>query len=190
MLCIPAASTQSAKESQINTKLPPKYYLSSVDERRDARRKHDRRTNRNKSLNVAPVPDGICPHHYRNGCENTQCTRSHEFRNSRKMRLCEFYNIGCSKGAKCSNMHEQFPCMHYYLGIDNHDFNRCRFMHGKPLDDELNEALIKHILQKTCKYSYMSEKIVRSKLKRRNEEIIRSINQLNENQVLPSPTQQ
>lgn len=190
MLCVPEASTQSTNDSQIKTKLPPKYYRSTTDERRLERRSHDRRKTRNKSLNEAPGPDGICIQNYRSGCDNPQCARSHEFRNSRKMRLCKFYSNGCSRGANCVNMHEQFPCMHYYLGIDNHDFDRCKLMHGEPLDEELSEALLKHILHKTCEYSYMSEKSVRSQLKRRNEEIIQSSNQQNENQILFSSAQQ
>lgn len=171
LLCVPGACTKSTNELQINTKLPPKYYGSSADERRIARRSHDRRRNRNKSLKEATAPDGICIQNYRSGCDNLQCTRSHEFRNSRKMRLCQFFSSGCAKGGNCGSMHEQFPCMHYYLGIDNHDFDRCRLMHGQPLDDELNEALLNHILHKTSEYSYMTEKCVRSRLKKRNEEI-------------------
>lgn len=190
MLCAPEASTQSTSDSQINTKLPPKYYRSTTLERRIARSRFDRRKPRNKSLGEVPVPDGICVQNYRSGCDNPQCARSHEFRNSRKMRLCKFFINGCAKGVNCVNMHETFPCMHYYLGIDNHDFDRCRLMHDQPLEDEMNEALLKHILHKTSEYSYMTEKSVRSQLKRRNEEILQSINQRNEKQVLLSSVQQ
>lgn len=173
-------------ESQINTKLPSTYYSSSFDERRIARRTHDRRKNNNKSLNEAPVPDGICIQNYRSGCDNPQCTRSHEFRNPRKMRLCQFYSDGsCSRGGNCVNMHEQFPCMHYYLGANAcRDFDRCRLMHGKPLDEELIEALLKHVMHKNSAYSYMTETNLRIQLKRRNEEIHTIIKLENEKRVL------
>lgn len=50
----------------------------------------------------------------------------------------------CAKKEKCSYMHGDFPCKYYYLGLKciNKD---CKFMHGKPLSDNLKQILLKHL---------------------------------------------
>lgn len=50
----------------------------------------------------------------------------------------------CAKKDKCSYMHGDFPCKYYYLGLKciNKD---CKFMHGKPLSDNLKQILLKHL---------------------------------------------
>ncbi|KAG5675921.1 hypothetical protein PVAND_005779 [Polypedilum vanderplanki] len=73
------------------------------------------------------------------------CNRAHEVRQPKKMELCKFWLMECcAKKDKCSYMHGDFPCKYYYLGLKciNKD---CKFMHGKPLSDNLKQILLKHL---------------------------------------------
>lgn len=61
------------------------------------------------------------------------------------MELCKFWLMECcAKKDKCSYMHGDFPCKYYYLGLKciNKD---CKFMHGKPLSDNIKAILLKHL---------------------------------------------
>lgn len=67
---------------------------------------------------------------------------------NRKMELCKFYLMDCcAKRDKCLYMHADFPCKFYYLGIrcSLNERNNCKFLHGKPLTDNLRAILLKHL---------------------------------------------
>lgn len=66
-------------------------------------------------------------------------------RQPKKMELCKFWLMECcAKREKCSYMHGDFPCKYYYLGLKciNRD---CKFKHGKPLEDNIKQILLKHL---------------------------------------------
>jgi hypothetical protein len=72
--------------------------------------------------------------------------RSHESRAPRKMELCKFYLMECcAKRENCLYMHSDFPCKYYYLGMKCQMPEKCVFMHGKPLTDQLRIILLKHL---------------------------------------------
>lgn len=51
----------------------------------------------------------------------------------------------CAKREKCLYMHSDFPCKFYYLGMTDHDRSTCKFAHGRPLNDQLRNILLKHL---------------------------------------------
>lgn len=73
------------------------------------------------------------------------CPRSHDVRQPKKMELCKFWLMECcAKKDKCSYMHGDFPCKFYYLGLKCTN-KECKFTHGKPLNDNLKQVLLKHL---------------------------------------------
>lgn len=61
------------------------------------------------------------------------------------MELCKFWLMECCvKREKCSYMHGDFPCKYYYLGMKC-TTKDCKFKHGRPLDDNIKQILLKHL---------------------------------------------
>ena len=154
MLCTRGASPPSFDRIDFNINLLPSLpndhylYNQSAKERRELRRKNDLRLlNRPKQTDVIEK-NGICFKNYKGECTAAgQCSRSHEFRATRKMEICKFFLLGfCAKAKNCLYMHSEFPCKHYYLDImGQHDPSTCLLMHGGPLSNDLQKILLKHI---------------------------------------------
>lgn len=50
----------------------------------------------------------------------------------------------CVKREKCSYMHGDFPCKYYYLGMKC-TTKDCKFKHGRPLEENIKQILLKHL---------------------------------------------
>ncbi|CAH1711525.1 unnamed protein product [Chironomus riparius] len=126
------------------------YHRSSYEERRNKRReKYGSRNDRDRDRKDRRNRDSekeVCLRFAEYGhCPDDDCQRLHEVRQPKKMELCKFWLMECcAKKDKCSYMHGDFPCKYYYLGLKciNKD---CKFMHAKPLSDNLKQILLKHL---------------------------------------------
>ncbi|XP_070496386.1 protein suppressor of sable [Chironomus tepperi] len=126
------------------------YHRSAYEDRRNKRReKYGSRNDRDRDRKERRNRDAekeVCLRFAEYGhCPDDDCQRLHEVRQPKKMELCKFWLMECcAKKEKCSYMHGDFPCKYYYLGLKciNKD---CKFMHGKPLSDNLKQILLKHL---------------------------------------------
>ncbi|CRL01258.1 CLUMA_CG014472, isoform B [Clunio marinus] len=111
------------------------------DRDRDRGRDHDRKEKRNRENEKE-----VCLRFAEFGhCNDDDCTRVHEVRQPKKMELCKFWLMECcAKKDKCSYMHGDFPCKYYYLGLKCIQKD-CKFLHGKPLSENLKAVLLKHL---------------------------------------------
>lgn len=64
-------------------------------------------------------------------------------------KLCEEYRVsGTCKNTHCFEMHSEFPCKFYYLGLDCPDGQECRLLHkAEFLSSDMKYALLNHIFK-------------------------------------------
>lgn len=76
--------------------------------------------------------------------QGDECPYSHDALPPLKMELCKFYLMECcAKRDKCLYMHSEFPCKFYHTGLKCYAKDDCKFAHGKPLNDNLKQILLK-----------------------------------------------
>ncbi|XP_063536443.1 protein suppressor of sable isoform X1 [Cydia strobilella] len=110
---------------------------------RNKNNKNDRR----RGAHPMQDPDGVCVYFMQGKChKGDDCIFSHDALPPRKMELCKFYLMDCcAKRDKCLYMHADFPCKYYHTGLPCIYKDECKFAHGKPLNENLKNILLKHI---------------------------------------------
>ncbi|CAH4026894.1 unnamed protein product [Pieris brassicae] len=158
MMCVRGASpvhNQSQNDDFQEDEQEESYESDSSQDSRDNHRRHrnqQRERNKNKSdrrrgNHNMQDSEGVCLYFMQGKChKGDDCIYSHDAHPPRKMELCKFYLMDCcAKRDKCLYMHADFPCKYYHTGLPCVYNDDCKFAHGKPLNENLKNIILKHI---------------------------------------------